>query len=404
MEDNQIILNSPACQMASEQFEESERQQWIADVEAQERRDALGTKYVICTMRDFIRRDLPSRDFLLYPFIQEKGLSMLYAKRGVGKTYVGLAMALAVSSGNSIMRFRSEGRNKVLYIDGEMPAQTIQDRLKKLSAGFGGISEEWSDNLQIFTPDLQDDPMPNIAIEDGQKEIDKLLVDGVKLVIIDNLSALCNFGRENEAESWRAMQKWLLALRRRGISVLLIDHAGKNGDNRGTSKKQDILDSVICLKQPDGYKQAEGARFVIQYEKSRSICGKDIEGYEVKLCEMDNDSLVWQTAEVMPKNAEKRAAEQAKALELHQKGKGIREIGAEMGIGKTKAAELLKDARVSENAARITNPVGRTSSFVTESPEHPQEIDNNEHNGADEAAEYDENGINLEVLDDDCPF
>jgi putative DNA primase/helicase len=45
-------------------------------------------------------------------------------------------------------------------------------------------------------------------------------------------------GRENEAESWSPVADWVLHLRRRGIAVILIHHGGKNGQQRGTSKRK----------------------------------------------------------------------------------------------------------------------------------------------------------------------
>ena len=47
------------------------------------------------------------------------------------------------------------------------------------------------------------------------------------------------------------MQNWLLKLRRQGKSVLLIHHAGTNGRQRGTSRREDALgygDSVATTR------------------------------------------------------------------------------------------------------------------------------------------------------------
>ena len=46
------------------------------------------------------------------------------------------------------------------------------------------------------------------------------------------------------------MQRWLLSLRRRGKGALLIHHAGKGGQQRGTSRREDVLDTVIALRGP----------------------------------------------------------------------------------------------------------------------------------------------------------
>ena len=51
--------------------------------------------------------------------------------------------------------------------------------------------------------------------------------------------------------------KLTLDLRRRGIAVLFIHHGNKSGGQRGTSRREDILDFVIQLKRPNDYKTEE---------------------------------------------------------------------------------------------------------------------------------------------------
>jgi putative DNA primase/helicase len=92
---------------------------------------------------------------------------------------------------------------------------------------------------------------------------------GVELLILDNLSTLTTIIRDNDADSWNPIQEWLLRLRRGGISVLIIHHAGKDGAQRGTSRREDILDTSISLRRPADYAGVEGARFEIHIEKGR---------------------------------------------------------------------------------------------------------------------------------------
>jgi hypothetical protein len=63
------------------------------------------------------------------------------------------------------------------------------------------------------------------------------------------------------------MQNWLLRLRRKGIAVLLVHHAGVNGRQRGTSRREDALDTVIALRRAADYSPEQGARFEIHIEK-----------------------------------------------------------------------------------------------------------------------------------------
>ena len=241
--------------------------------------------YKVMTADKFCAMEIPPRKYLLYPFIEEKSITQMYGERGCGKTFLALSMACAVASGGAFMRFDAKNACKVLYIDGEMPAYCLQERLKLIQRGFSLAGHQLiEENFQIFTSDIQDAPMPNLSTRSGQEAIEPFLQD-VKLVIIDNISTLCNLAKENDADCWREMQDWLLSLRRRNISVLLIDHAGKNGTNRGTSKKQDIMDSIIALKKPEGHKQSEGIRTNITFEKSRSMKGGDIESFEAVFSE-----------------------------------------------------------------------------------------------------------------------
>jgi AAA domain len=81
----------------------------------------------------------------------------------------------------------------------------------------------------------------NLGSPDGQRELERHL-DGVDLLILDNLSTLTN-GSEGASDAWLPMQNFLLRLRRRGVAVLLVHHAGVNGRQRGTSRREDALDT-----------------------------------------------------------------------------------------------------------------------------------------------------------------
>ena len=61
------------------------------------------------------------------------------------------------------------------------------------------------------------------------KDVFDPLLSGVDLVIFDNLSTPCTNGSESASDAWVPMQNWLLRLRRQGIAVLLVHHAGTNG-------------------------------------------------------------------------------------------------------------------------------------------------------------------------------
>jgi len=58
---------------------------------------------------------------------------------------------------------------------------------------------------------------------------------------------------QNDAESRVPVAEWALELRRQGKAVLFVAHAGKSKQQRGTSKKDDVMDVVIKLGHTQDY-------------------------------------------------------------------------------------------------------------------------------------------------------
>ncbi|MDD2967570.1 MAG: AAA family ATPase [Desulfovibrionaceae bacterium] len=285
---------------------------------------------VVVNMADFLSMQLPERGFLLEPVIPTQGIVILYAPRGIGKTFAALSMSLAVAGGLSLYNWRASKGNKVLYVDGEMPAIAMQERLHALACGMAA-PEIAMQNLSLLTPDMQMRSMPDLATIAGQKALEPYL-QAVDLLVLDNIATLCRTGKENESQSWQPMQTWLLDLRRRGIAVLLVHHAGKSGDQRGTSAREDIMDTVISLRRPKVYNMAEGARFQVHLTKARGITGKEALPFEVHLNAKDN-LLHWDVFEVAE-------AELEQIKKLLDEGYSIRECAEELGISKSAAHRL----------------------------------------------------------------
>ena len=178
--------------------------------------------------------------------------------------------------------------------------------------------------------------MPDLSSVDGQTRVQEHITEDTSLIIVDNVSTLCS-GRENEAEGWNSMQSWALRQRAAGKTVLIIHHAGKGGAQRGTSKREDILDTVIQLKHPANYEPSEGARFEVHFQKSRGIIGDAVKPFEATLVMKDN-LLQWSI-----QSFESSRLEQV--LELHRDGMNQGEIAQELGVNKSTVCRDLKKAR-----------------------------------------------------------
>ena len=295
------------------------------------------------SMEEFLSSTLPERDYLLHPVIPEQGIVMLVAKRGIGKTFTALHISLSVAGGLSLFNWHAPKARRVLYVDGEMPAISMQERLAALATGMAAPPHAMQ-NFSIITPDIQSRPMPDLATTYGQQALEPFLA-GVDLLVLDNLATLCRTGKENESQSWTPMQTWLLDLRRRGMAVLLVHHAGKSGDQRGTSAREDIMDTVISLRRPTTYSVAEGARFEVHLTKARGIVGEDAMPFEVHL-RSEGNQLIWDVNELVNVQAEQ-------LKQLLAEGFSIRDCADEMGVSKSVVHRLKKKLEEGGDAGTV---------------------------------------------------
>jgi 5S rRNA maturation endonuclease (ribonuclease M5) len=294
------------------------------------------TKHLLRTVstEELFALEIPEREMLLAPFLPTQGLVLLVAKRGVGKTHIALGIAYAVATGGTFLQWAAPTKKRVLYIDGEMPAVLMQERLRMISTM---TKKHPADYLQLITPDLQDRVMPDLAHKEGRDMLESL-INNIDLIVIDNISCLFRSGSENESESWQEAQEWALDLRRRGKSVLFVHHAGKSGHQRGTSKREDTLDSVIILKHPDDYKSEEGARFDVIFDKARHFSGEDAKSFQAQLITR-NDISYWEVSDAP------QEAEIARIAEMKKAGLTIKQIMQEMDLTKAQVEWRTSKAR-----------------------------------------------------------
>ncbi len=274
----------------------------------------------------------PPRELLLAPWLPEKGLAMVYGPRGIGKTHLSLGIAYAVATGGTFLSWRAPRPRRVLVIDGEMPAVVLQGRLAAIVAA-SDLEPPASDFLRVLPMDLQDGGGLDLSDEAFHPALDVAMA-GAELLIVDNISTLARGGRENEAESWLPVQQWALAQRRAGRSVVFIHHAGKGGQQRGTSRREDVLDTVVALRRPPDYRPDEGARFEVHFEKARGFHGGEAKPFEATLTLQDG----WTTRDLAD-------ADLARVMALTSQGMAVRDIADELGMSKSTVSRLQAKGR-----------------------------------------------------------
>ena len=220
---------------------------------------------------------LVPRQKLLGDWFCEGDEGFIFAFRGVGKTWLAVAIARALSTGGKLGPWQAPAPVKVLYVDGEMPPDQMRDRCKGL--------ETSNHNLQLLNHEIlfeRTGKVLNIADAEVQRAITAHCVStSVRVVILDNLSSLACGMKENEADSWELVNPWLLDLRRRKIAAVIVHHAGRSGEMRGTSKREDNVFWIIALDDArNNADDKRGARFVSRFTKPSRNTQEEIPALE----------------------------------------------------------------------------------------------------------------------------
>jgi hypothetical protein len=230
-------------------------------------------KLVAVDLLDFLLMNLDPIDFIIEPILPVNNSSMIYSPTGAGKTYIMLYMAYCVAIGApDCFVWPVPKARRVVYVDGEMDAATLQERQIEISRGWGHILPGRT-FFKTITPDLQPKYPPRINSKDGRARIEEHLQEGC-LLILDNLSTLCPGGDEDESEDWAATQEWILYLRRKKVATFAVHHAGKSGTQLGTSKKEHQLSSNLRLRSSTDWTPEEGLKVEARLDKLRRR-GKD---------------------------------------------------------------------------------------------------------------------------------
>jgi len=167
---------------------------------------------------------LPERQPLLDPILASNSLALLYGERGLGKTFVALGIAWAVASGASFLGWTASRPHRVLYIDGEMAAVDIRERLRLLGSAPA--------TLDFLIADLSSHSLPDLGYYEGQGRLQQAW-GNPELVVLDNLSSLAGF-KSGDPDCWSELQRFLMLQRRHGRAVLVVHHANKQGKQLAT--------------------------------------------------------------------------------------------------------------------------------------------------------------------------
>jgi hypothetical protein len=116
-------------------------------------------------VEQWINRRLPERDYLLGNTICSTSRWLMFGETGIGKTLFAMGMAGAISAGLPFLNWIGRRPARVMYIDGELPAETFKERMQLVAKSYGHAVPFYGYSREILGPD----EMPPLNVEAGQK-------------------------------------------------------------------------------------------------------------------------------------------------------------------------------------------------------------------------------------------
>lgn len=202
--------------------------------------------------KELLQKKIVIRIRLLGRLILSKTINNICAPAGVGKSNVGMSMAVAMATGSTFMKWNAEEVSRVLYVDGEMLLEDLKIRTEALSAGLTAHQQELLEENLFFVncEDFQED-FPSITTEVGQDLVYyHILKTGAKVLFLDNLTALMGDADDTDTKTVKFLLKWLKKLRFEGITVITVNHCVKSGDRKGSVMLDTYNDLIIDLQKP----------------------------------------------------------------------------------------------------------------------------------------------------------
>lgn len=213
---------------------------------------------------------------LFDPWLRQGDQVLLFAESGLGKSWVALKIAHSLCSGSKCLNWQPEKQIKCVYFDGEMGEQHLNSVFEKIDNG--SEKQIKGGYLRFACPGEENNyQLPDLSHPEGQKWYDSES-EGADLIVIDNLLTCCRLqnARDSDFNQWARVQPWLIKKRSEGVTVLVIHHAGKSGDQLGTSSREVMMNCVVRLSplRALNFDIEEGSKFEWHWKKKRGFAGE----------------------------------------------------------------------------------------------------------------------------------
>ncbi len=245
-----------------------------------------GNPSVVIGFQKLLTMQMPPAEFLAQPILTRGGTMMFFGPKSVGKSWIVTEAATRLALGPEIVGkmflWPILKPQRVCYLYGEMHGGEIQWRAQQIAKGHGlmKLPDDFDDRFGIMAKEFQRLPeapkisrtwRPSIATPKDRKYIqERVIASGCEVLVLDNVSTLWPASQEGDSERAAILQDWEIELNWLGISVIVVQHARKAGDEMiGSSTQSHILDSVVKLCRPSNYEREEQLRTELRVENIR---------------------------------------------------------------------------------------------------------------------------------------
>jgi hypothetical protein len=228
-------------------------------------------------------KQLPPRDFMLGTALCTTSRWMVIGDTGVGKTLFVVSLAMAVATGRPMLRWTgARAPRVVMYIDGELPAETFQERIRLAQQLYGAVGvtfyaynlDELERGGQSFEP---------FNTEAGrawlEREIERVKPE---LIVFDSIMCL-TLNALTDDRAWAPVAELMTWITGKRIAQVWVHHTGHDPTRGyGLKAREWRLDTVIFLAatSDEGLSADEGAPVEMRFKKHRLKTAANADQYQ----------------------------------------------------------------------------------------------------------------------------
>lgn len=242
------------------------------------KRNEFSVMLDVISSEDISDEYIPPDEVIQNLFVN-KTASVLYGASNSGKTFLSVAMAAAVSSGDKFLGLHVE-KGDVLYVAAESP-ESIKIRIQAIAKETG--SKPTGIHVAQAPVNIFLHPEHTGWIINAVKEIESNTGRKIRVIFFDTLARISAGANENTGEDMGPIMESLeLIAKKTETAVVAIHHSGKDQSkgSRGWSGIYGAIDAEIEVKEDNG------KRF-FRVSKQRQLGSKEqVYGFDLKVVEM----------------------------------------------------------------------------------------------------------------------